>query len=296
MSILVHHTSLATFRRTGWVLTASVLLAMAGDGIARAQAVRYYEDQGVTYRETRQYLPRWVAENYLPPAGAVGGPPAAVGAGYPAPQYVAQLPAATGASPAAAPPAAPPAVLPPAGATSGYRETVRMVPTPVTEYRYEAYWRGRWNPFAKKSLAYRLVPRTRWEYRPAVTRYPAGPAPATTYPGPSSPPPTYATNPAPGPVPPPINPTLPSYAAAPPSWPAGGSYTAQATAADQVEVITRVPIARRADAAPPALATPAPPPITATRPEYGGIDRYDDSWPGRNADSGWRASREIYYR
>jgi hypothetical protein len=32
----------------------------------------------------------------------------------------------------------------------------------VTDYRWEAFWVGRWNPLARPYLAYRYVGRTRW--------------------------------------------------------------------------------------------------------------------------------------
>jgi hypothetical protein len=45
------------------------------------------------------------------------------------------------------------------------RDVTRLVHVPVTEYRWEAYWAGVLNPFAKPHLAYRYVPVTRWELR-----------------------------------------------------------------------------------------------------------------------------------
>ncbi len=51
-------------------------------------------------------------------------------------------------------------------------ENERTVLSPVTEYRWEAYWAGRWNPFAQPYLAYRLVPRTRLEAHTEIVRKP----------------------------------------------------------------------------------------------------------------------------
>ncbi len=51
-------------------------------------------------------------------------------------------------------------------------EYTRLVNVPVTEYRWEAYWAGWFNPFAKPHLAYRYVPVTRWETRSETVRRP----------------------------------------------------------------------------------------------------------------------------
>lgn len=51
-------------------------------------------------------------------------------------------------------------------------DTYRTYQTPVTEYRWESYWVGRFNPFAQPYLAQRLVPRTRWETRMELVKVP----------------------------------------------------------------------------------------------------------------------------
>ncbi|HWB08602.1 MAG TPA: hypothetical protein VG826_05235 [Pirellulales bacterium] len=51
-------------------------------------------------------------------------------------------------------------------------DTYRTYSTPVTEYRWESYWVGRFNPFVQPYLAHRLVPRTRWEMRTEVVKVP----------------------------------------------------------------------------------------------------------------------------
>lgn len=48
----------------------------------------------------------------------------------------------------------------------------RVYQVPVTEYRRETYWRGRWNPFVQPYLAERIVPYTRWENRSETVRVP----------------------------------------------------------------------------------------------------------------------------
>ncbi|MDA7979225.1 MAG: hypothetical protein MPJ50_10720 [Pirellulales bacterium] len=56
--------------------------------------------------------------------------------------------------------------------TTTVEESQRVIHLPVTEYRWEAQWHGRWNPFVQPYLAYRLVPRTTWEPRAETVRVP----------------------------------------------------------------------------------------------------------------------------
>lgn len=51
-------------------------------------------------------------------------------------------------------------------------DTYRTYTVPVTEYRWESYWVGRFNPLVQPYLAQRLVPRTRWETRTEVVKVP----------------------------------------------------------------------------------------------------------------------------
>jgi hypothetical protein len=51
-------------------------------------------------------------------------------------------------------------------------DTYRTYQTPVTEYRWESYWVGRFNPFVQPYLAQRLVPRTHWETRMELVKVP----------------------------------------------------------------------------------------------------------------------------
>lgn len=48
----------------------------------------------------------------------------------------------------------------------------RVYQVPITEYRRESYWRGRWNPFVQPYLAERIVPYTRWESRAETVKVP----------------------------------------------------------------------------------------------------------------------------
>ena len=50
--------------------------------------------------------------------------------------------------------------------------TYQTYQVPITEYRWEPYWANRWNPFSQPYLAYRYVPRTRWETRTSEIRTP----------------------------------------------------------------------------------------------------------------------------
>src|SRR3972149_6151286 len=52
------------------------------------------------------------------------------------------------------------------------QETTRTYWSPVTEYRWEAFWVGRWNPLVEPYLAYRYVPRTHWEMRTETVKVP----------------------------------------------------------------------------------------------------------------------------
>lgn len=51
-------------------------------------------------------------------------------------------------------------------------DSVRSYQVPVTEWRLESYWRGRYNPFVEPYLAQRMVPYTRWETRTELVKVP----------------------------------------------------------------------------------------------------------------------------
>ena len=52
------------------------------------------------------------------------------------------------------------------------QSVVRNYSVPITEYRWESYWQGRYNPFAQPTIGYRLVPATRWETHSDVVNVP----------------------------------------------------------------------------------------------------------------------------
>lgn len=101
---------------------------------AKADETRDYEENGVTYRETRRVVNEPVTDI----------------------QCVEQQ------------------------RTVGFREQLnvqmcdqtRSYIVPVTEYRVESYWRGRFNPFVQPYLAQRLVPYTRYETRVETVKTP----------------------------------------------------------------------------------------------------------------------------
>ena len=99
---------------------------LAGAGFATAQNVRYYEENGVTYRETRRSVRRPVSETRLETR-----------------QRIVQR----------------------ERITTEWRDTYQTHMTPVTEYQWESRWVGRWNPLQQPYLVHQIVPRTRWEMR-----------------------------------------------------------------------------------------------------------------------------------
>lgn len=113
------------------------LLAAAGvmllGGVAVADDVRYVQEGGTLYRETRRTVQRPVVETRTQEVTRT--------------VYCEQV-------------------------TTETREQVRTYYTPVTEYVYESYVANRWNPFATPYVAYRTVPRTRWECRTETCKVP----------------------------------------------------------------------------------------------------------------------------
>jgi hypothetical protein len=102
---------------------------------AAAQDVRYYQDpnNGVTYKETNQTINRQIPVTQYQPSSRT------VLRG----QY-----------------------------RTDSQGVVRTYSVPVTEYRWESYWQGRYNPFTQPTLAHRLVPYTRWEAHSDVVQVP----------------------------------------------------------------------------------------------------------------------------
>lgn len=115
-------------------LQCLMVVALLGSAChATADELRYYEENGYTYCETRRTVRRPVTEVTQQPVDRT----------FYRPQQ-----------------------------RTEYQTTTRTVSVPVTEYRPEAYWKDRWNPFVQPTLAERLVPRTRWETRTETVQVP----------------------------------------------------------------------------------------------------------------------------
>ena len=115
------------------ILAATLVLSLNGWTSALGDEVRYYEKDGVTYRETRRVVQRPILETQTRESTRT----------VYREEYTTQM-----------------------------RESVRKRWTPVTEYRQEAYWVNRWNPFAQPYVAHRYVPRTRWEQSTETVKTP----------------------------------------------------------------------------------------------------------------------------
>lgn len=115
--------------RYAWV----VLLAGLAAQLAAADDVRYYEDNGVTYRETRQKVNRPINETALVDQQRT--------------VYREKL-------------------------DTELVDQVRTYQIPVTEYRREAYWANRFAIFRQPYLAERVVPTRRLETRTETVKVP----------------------------------------------------------------------------------------------------------------------------
>ena len=118
-------------KRNFWLALVLVPLALAPP--AQAEEVRYFEKDGVTYRETSQMVQRPVTETRLETREQT----------VYREQYQRQV-----------------------------NESVRSVVTPVTEYRWVTVMRGRWNPFSQPYYTQELAPVRRWETRQEVVQTP----------------------------------------------------------------------------------------------------------------------------
>jgi hypothetical protein len=123
-----------------WIAAIGALL-IVGLPIGCGDEVRYSEQSGVTYQETRRDAePRLASQQTrVAPDSGVRQPWQPAAPGQPAMQT---------------------------------QEMVHTYWVPVAEYRWEPYWVNRWNPFAEPHLAYRYVAHTRWEQRSEIVRVP----------------------------------------------------------------------------------------------------------------------------
>ncbi len=104
-----------------WALSA--VAVMATSAVAQNN-VRYYEKDGLTYRESRAVVKRPVVQTELQPRERV--------------TYREQV-------------------------TTSYEPRSRMVYTPVTTYQWQSRWQDVLNPFKPATMAYQLVPQTHWQ-------------------------------------------------------------------------------------------------------------------------------------
>ncbi|MGD9646651.1 MAG: hypothetical protein AB7U73_13140 [Pirellulales bacterium] len=117
-------------------MVRTMVAALVGGALIAGSASaeeRYYEENGVTYRETRERVQRPVTEIVHQPTTRT----------VYREQYRTEL-----------------------------SDTVQVTTVPVTEWQLESYWRGRWNPFVQPYLAQHWVRRTRWETRTQMTKQP----------------------------------------------------------------------------------------------------------------------------
>ncbi len=115
------------------VVAAALAGTLAGAGSLRAEEVRYYEKNGVTWCETRRTVEDRVPVSRMEERTET--------------VYREEF-------------------------TTEMRETSRTRWVPVTERRWEAFWVNRWNPLAEPYVAYRSVPHTRWEKRDETVKVP----------------------------------------------------------------------------------------------------------------------------
>ena len=117
-------------------MVRTIAVALLGGALAAGSTCaeeRYYEQNGVTYRETRERVQRPVTEVVHQPTTRT--------------VYREQY-------------------------RTEFADTVHVSSKPVTEWRLESYWRGRWNPFVEPYLAQRWVKRTRYETQTQTTQQP----------------------------------------------------------------------------------------------------------------------------
>ena len=108
-------------------------LSCAWTSLAVAQDVRYYDQDGVTYRETRHVVQRPVSATEIQQREQV--------------VYRQQV-------------------------TTESHEQVRTVQTPVVEYQWVPRLHGRWNPFTQPYVVHEQVPVTHWETHTEIVTVP----------------------------------------------------------------------------------------------------------------------------
>ena len=117
-------------------LAISILIlvgASAATLFGAESEVRFYQQDGVTYRETRAVVRRPVSQTRVEQREQT----------VYRPRY-----------------------------STDMRHTTQSVYTPVTQFYWEARWHGWWNPFQEPYVAYHAVPYTSWQARQQSVRVP----------------------------------------------------------------------------------------------------------------------------
>ena len=105
---------------------AMLVLAVCAARSSAQDAPRYFEKDGVTYRETRQVVRRPVVETHMEARECT--------------VYRDKF-------------------------TTEVQETPRSIPVAITEYHWVPVWHRPWNPWGAPYLTYQMQPQTRWETR-----------------------------------------------------------------------------------------------------------------------------------
>ena len=115
---------LGRMRVTSVVLVGGLAAIMVSSSAEAQDSVRYYQQDGVTYREVRNVVKRPVVETKLQSQTRT--------------VYREQV-------------------------STQYQPTTRTVHTPVTNYYWQARWHDVLNPFRPATVGYHLVPHTQWQ-------------------------------------------------------------------------------------------------------------------------------------
>jgi hypothetical protein len=115
------------------ILVLSLLMVATRCVVADAQQVRFYDENGVTYRETRQLVRRPTWDTRWEDRSKT--------------VYRERV-------------------------TEETQDRVQTVYTPVTEYRWQPRIRGRFNPLVEPVIEYQLVPHTYWRSAVETRRVP----------------------------------------------------------------------------------------------------------------------------
>ncbi len=131
---MIRHTSYITALSL-FAIAGPLLFALVGPQPASADEVRYFDKDGITYRETRRAVSRPVATTKIEERERV--------------VYRQKI-------------------------TTETRDTIRTYQTPVTQYFWTTRVHGRWNPFGQPYTTYDLVPVTRWQQHTEIVPVPVG--------------------------------------------------------------------------------------------------------------------------